>query len=78
MAVPDSIYFANEEISLGFTEETDFGLVVRSKNRDMNIKAGDIQWSIENVKTAAGDAATAEEMGTFNGNSFTSSDGKSL
>ena len=78
VAVPDSIYFANEEISLGFTEETDFGLVVRSKNRDMNIKAGDIQWSIENVKTAAGDAATAEEMGTFNGNSFTSSDGKSL
>ena len=78
VAVPDSIYFANEEISLGFTEETDFGLVVRSKNRDMNIKAGDIQWSIENVKTAAGDAATAEEMGAFNGNSFTSSDGKSL
>ena len=78
VAVPDSIYFANEEVSLGFTEETDFGLVVRSKNRDMNIKAGDILWSIENVKTAAGDAATAEEMGTFNGNSFTSSDGKSL
>ena len=78
VAVPDSIYFANEEISLGFTEETDFGLVVRNKNRDMNIKAGDIQWSIENVKTAAGDAATAEEMGAFNGNSFTSSDGKSL
>ena len=78
VAVPDSIYFANEEISLGFTEETDFGLVVRSKNRDMNIKDGDILWSIENVKTAAGDAATAEEMGAFNGNSFTSSDGKSL
>ena len=78
VAVPDNIYFANEEISLGFTEETDFGLVVRNKNRDINIKAGDILWSIENVKTAAGDAATAEEMGAFNGNSFTSSDGKSL
>ena len=78
VAVPDSIYFANEEISLGFTEETDFGLVVRSKNRDINIKDGDILWSIENVKTAAGDAATAEEMGAFNGNSFISSDGKSL
>ena len=78
VAVPDSIYFANEEISLGFTEETDFGLVVRNKNRDINIKDGDILWSIENVKTAAGDAATAEEMGAFNGNSFTSSDGKSL
>ena len=78
VAVPDNIYFANEEISLGFTEETDFGLVVRNKNRDINIKAGDILLSIENVKTAAGDAATAEEMGAFNGNSFTSSDGKSL
>ena len=78
VAVPDSIYFANEEISLGFTEETDFGLVVRNKNRDINIKDGDILWSIENVKTAAGDAATAEEMGAFNGNSFTSSNGKSL
>lgn len=78
VAVPDSIYFANEEISLGFTEETDLGLVVRNKNRDINIKDGDILWSIENVKTSAGDAATAEEMGAFNGNSFTSSDGKSL
>ena len=78
VATPDQIYFANEEISLGFEETTDFGLVVRSQGRDIHIKSGDILWSITDVKTASGEAAAAEDMGTFDGNSFTSSDGKTL
>ncbi|MGM9616329.1 phosphodiester glycosidase family protein, partial [Butyricicoccus sp.] len=64
---PDQIYFASEEISLGFVQTTDFGLVVRNQGRDVNIKDGDIVWSI-----------TDSNMGTFNGNTFTSADGASL
>ena len=67
IAKPDQIYFASEEISLGFEQTTDFGLVVRNQGRDVNIKDGDIVWSI-----------TDSKMGTFNGNEFTSSDGESL
>ena len=78
VATPDQIYFANEEISLGFEETTDFGLVVRSQGRDIHVKSGDILWSITDVKTASGEPAAAEDMGTFDGNSFTSSDGKTL
>lgn len=42
---PDSIYFADEEISLGFGDKTDLGLNVRYKGRDVNFKAGDFVWS---------------------------------
>ncbi|MCD8356299.1 MAG: leucine-rich repeat protein, partial [Clostridia bacterium] len=64
---PDQIYFSSEEISLGFEETTDFGLVVRNQGRDINYKEGDIVWSI-----------TDPNMGTFDGNLFTSADGASL
>ena len=64
---PDQIYFSSEEISLGFEDTTDFGLTVRYQGMDVNIKEGDIIWTI-----------TDEKMGTFNGNTFTSSDGMSL
>ncbi len=67
LVTPDHIYFANEEVSLGFEETTNFGIVVRSQGRDINIKAGDLIWTTTN-----------EKIGTFNGNSFTSSDGASL
>lgn len=67
IATPDSIYFASEEISLGFEESSDLGVVVRNQGRDMNYKAGDIKWEI-----------TDDRMGSFEGNIFTSSDGESL
>lgn len=67
IVVPDSIYFATEEVSLGFEEESTMGLVVRSKGRDIHYKVGDIKWSIENPAA-----------GTFNGNTFISSDGESI
>lgn len=67
IATPDSIYFASEEISLGFEESSDLGVVVRNQGRDMNYKAGDIKWEI-----------TDNRMGSFEGNIFTSSDGESL
>ena len=67
IVTPDSIYFMNEEISLGFEETTDFSVIVRYQERDINYKVGDIIWTI-----------TDEKMGTFDGNLFTSSDGESL
>ena len=67
IAVPDQIYFGAEEVSLGFEESSDLGVVVRNKGRDVNYKAGDIKWSISD-----------DRMGTFDGNIFTSSDGESL
>lgn len=67
IVIPDSIYFATEEVSLGFEEESDLGIVVRSKGRDVNYKDGDIVWTIDNV-----------EAGAFTGNIFKSSDGNSV
>lgn len=64
---PDHIYFASEEISLGFEEESDLGIVVRSKGRDVNYKDGDFEWTIANP-----------DAGAFNGNLFKSSDGNSI
>ncbi len=67
IAVPDHIYFNTEEVSLGFEEKTNLGIVVRSKGRDMNYKPGDIKWTISD-----------DRMGTFVGNTFISADGASL
>ncbi len=67
IVVPDSIYFATEEVSLGFEEESDLGIVVRSKGRDVNYKVGDIVWKI-------GD----EAAGKFGGNIFKTHDGNSV
>ena len=67
IAQPDEITFNSDEISLGFEESTDLGLVVRKDGRDVHYKDGDIVWEVDNDK-----------MGTFSGNTFTASDGESL
>ncbi len=67
IAVPDQISFASEEVSLGFEQSSDLGLIVRSKGRDVNYKDGDFDWNLSEPK-----------LGTFKGNVFTSSDGESL
>ena len=67
IAKPDAIYFGTDEMSLGFSASTEFNLFVRNKNRDINYKVGDLLWSMSN-----------EKLGTFEGNTFTSSDGDSL
>ena len=64
---PDEVTFNSDEISLGFDEESDLGLVVRYQNRDVNYKDGDIQWTLADPK-----------MGTFTGNTFRSADGYSV
>lgn len=67
IAVPDHIYFGTDEVSLGFEESSDLGIVVRSKGRDINYKEGDIKWTISDPA-----------MGRFEGNTFISADGVSL
>lgn len=62
IAAPDSISFSSEEVSLGFDKESDLGLVVKYKGRDVIYKDGDFKWTMDN-----------ENMGSFNGNIFTSS-----
>ena len=63
IAIPDSITFKNDEVSLGFSKESDLGIIVKYKGRDVKYKDGDFKWTLSD-----------ESMGTFNGNMFTSSD----
>ena len=63
---PNEITFNSDEISLGFDEKSDLGLVVRYEKRDVNYKDGDIIWTMANPK-----------MGSFTGNIFKSADGYS-
>ena len=63
---PNEVSFNSDEISLGFDEESDLGLVVRYEKRDVNYKDGDIIWTMADPK-----------MGSFTGNIFKSADGYS-
>lgn len=67
IAVPDNIYFNAEELSFGFDAESNLSLVVRNKDRDLNIKDGDIVWTM-----------STEGLGTFKGNTFIANSGTSL
>lgn len=67
IAVPDIIYFNAEEVSLGFEDESNLSLVVRNKDRDLNIKDGDIVWTM-----------STEGLGTFKGNTFVANSKDSL
>ena len=64
---PDEVTFNSDEISLGFDEESDLGLVVRYEKRDVNYKDGDIRWTLAD-----------EKMGSFTGNTFRAADGYSV
>ena len=71
---PDSITFVNDELNLGFEEETDLGLTVKWNNRQVNYADGDFIWTTENV-TDANKQPSDSSIGTFKDNKFTSSDG---
>ena len=45
---PDSISFINEEISMGWEEESDLNLIVKYQNRTMSFKDGDFTWGLVN------------------------------
>lgn len=67
LAVPDEIYFNSEEVSLGFEESSDLGVVVRNQKRDLHYNVGDLKWTMSDPA-----------MGSFEGDIFTSSDGNSI
>ena len=67
IAIPDSITFNNDEVSLGFDKESDLGIIVKYKGRDIIYKDGDIKWTLSN-----------EKLGKFNGNTFISSESETL
>lgn len=67
IAVPDQIAFLSDEVSLGFGEATDLGIIVRYQGRDIIYKPGDLEWSM-----------TDEKLGKFENDIFISSDGESL
>ncbi len=74
IAQPDEISFTNEEISIGFSKQSDLGLTVKYQGRTVNYKAGDFVWTI----TPEDEGFKPEDMGTFEGNIFTSSEGNSV
>ena len=77
---PDSISFTNEEVALGFSKESNLGLTVRYKNRQINYNDDDFEWSVTDLKDADKKDVTDpdKKLGTFKGNTFTSSDGATL
>lgn len=74
IAEPDSISFTNEEICLGFSKSSDLGLTVKYKGRNVNYKDGDFKWEC----IPDDENASRDDMGTFDGNIFTTSEGKSV
>lgn len=74
IAKPDNISFTNTELCLGFDEESDLGLTVKYQGRTLNYKDGDFIWTL----IPEDETAAAEDMGTFNGNIFKSSEKTSV
>lgn len=64
---PDEIYFASDEVNLGFNETSDLGVVVRSEKREIHYNDGDLIWTISDPA-----------LGSFEGNLFISSNGSDL
>ena len=56
---PDTLSFTSDEVNLSYGEESDLGLVASYQNEQVNLKDGDIQWSL-----------TDDTAGTFSGNTF--------
>ena len=52
---PDRIYFSDEEVSLGFEDESDLGLVVKYLDRDVIVKDGDFNWTTSFDTPSEGD-----------------------
>lgn len=71
---PDTLSFTNSEISLGFNKKSDLGVMAKYKGREVVFKDGDFKWEL----IPDDESAAPEDMGSFDGNTFTSSEGKSV
>ena len=70
VVIPDEMYVPSKEVSLGFEESTDFGIVAKYKYSDVNLNKNDIIWSIKDE--AGNDLGTS--AGVFDGLTFTTPD----
>ena len=68
IVVPETLYVASKEQAVGPGVTTDFGIVAKYNNRDVNMKSDDIAWTIVDKTTSADLNNVA---GTFNGLEFT-------
>lgn len=71
IVVPDTLHLPSDEISLGFEETTDFGIIGKYQSRTVNMKAGDLNWAIADFDGND----LGETAGTFDGLTFTTLDG---
>ncbi len=74
---PDTIKFANEQVTMGFEQESDLGLYVSCENSEINYSGNDFEWTISNVRDA-NQQPSDKQLGSFDGNIFKSSDGATL
>ncbi len=72
--IPDTLYVPSAEVSLGFEETTDFSIVAKYQERTVNMKAGDLTWTITDE---AGNDISGQ-AGTFDGLTFTTFDGVTI
>ena len=68
---PDELYVPSDEVSLGFEQTTDFGIVAKYQDRDVHLKPGDLLWALTDDE--GNDVSTT--AGTFDGLTFTTFDG---
>ncbi len=68
IVIPDTLYVASSEQAVGPGVVTDFGIVAKYQDRDVIMKADDINWTIVDQSTNADLNGVA---GTFNGLTFT-------
>ena len=71
VVVPDELYVPNHEVSLGFEETTDFGVIAKYQSRTVAMKDGDLMWAIADLEGND----LGESAGTFSGLTFTTLDG---
>lgn len=74
IVVPDTFYVPNNDVSLGFEQTTDFGIVAKYKMVDVVMKSGDINWSITDEEGND----LGETAGSFDGLTFTTVDGVTI
>ena len=70
IAQPDEIRFVNDSLNLNYEEESNLGLRVYNKGRTLNLNAGDIVWTIENIAAATGSDPNTK-AGSFKEDGYT-------
>ncbi|MCD7774214.1 MAG: phosphodiester glycosidase family protein [Clostridiales bacterium] len=70
IVTPDEWYADSSEVAVGPGVTTDFGIIARYENREVNLSDGDIIWTIVDQSTGA----EVADAGTFDGLTFTATE----